>query len=248
MSFANTSTVNSSTDSKVVIITTGEYAPWTSEAVNQSGYVNHIIKEAFAKEGYDVVFKYYPWKRAYNMAKTGEVDATSFWFADKKHKNDFLASATVMTERTVFFHIKTTDFRWEKLEDLKELQIGATLGYTYTKEFWDLKEKKKLHIQAVPDDITNFKKLFNDRIDLFPIGMVAGYEILNKEFKSSFSNLITCNAKPLTKTTGHLLFPKKNLQRSQHLLKIFNQGLQKLEQEGKVDQYFDSLLRGGYSK
>lgn len=59
--------------SKTVSITTGEYPPWTGAALQNNGYVNHIISEAFASVGIETTFIYMPWKRAFEEAKQGSM-------------------------------------------------------------------------------------------------------------------------------------------------------------------------------
>ena len=64
---------------ETVRIASGEYAPWTSKNIKGAGFTNHVISEAFARVGYRVEFEYYPWKRAFKSAKTGEkFHATSY--------------------------------------------------------------------------------------------------------------------------------------------------------------------------
>ena len=41
----------------------GEWPPYTSEKLMHEGVASLLIKEAFALEGVDVTFEYYPWKR-----------------------------------------------------------------------------------------------------------------------------------------------------------------------------------------
>ena len=65
---------------ETVEITTGEYAPWTSESLKHGGFSTHIITEAFKLEGYEVNFTFYPWKRVYEAAKDGKrFHASSWW-------------------------------------------------------------------------------------------------------------------------------------------------------------------------
>jgi len=133
------------------------------------------------------------------------------------------------------------------LSDLKNYRIGATGGYTYTKEFWDAAESKQLTIDVATTDRQNFQKLLSGRIDIFPSGLVSGHSVLQKEFDKSASNLISFNSKPLSETTGHLLFPKTG-KKSENLLQVFNQGLAKIKKKGIYNKFTDDLLAGKYSQ
>jgi polar amino acid transport system substrate-binding protein len=136
---------------------------------------------------------------------------------------------------------------WKTLDDLKNYKFGATRGYTYTKEFWEAEESKRLDADVTDSDRQNFKKLLAGRIDIFPSGLVNGYSILRKEFDASESDLISFHPKPLSKTTGHLALTRSS-KNSGNLLRIFNQGLAELKKEGLYNKFRDDLLAGKYSQ
>ncbi|MBK8969928.1 MAG: hypothetical protein IPM37_00615 [Hahellaceae bacterium] len=68
---------------QIVRISTGEYAPYTSQHATHGGFVNRVIHAAFATQKREVEFVYYPWKRALEEAAMGNAQASSFWFIDK---------------------------------------------------------------------------------------------------------------------------------------------------------------------
>ncbi len=233
---------------EVVLISTGEYAPWTGKALRHNGFVNHVITEAFKRGGYSAQYTYYPWKRNYQQAKLEKFHATSYWYKSKDRENDFYYSDPISTEKLVFFHLKSNPMiDWDTLNDLRKYRIGATNGYTYTKEFWDAEKSKKLEIQTTNSDAQNFLKLLKGRIDIFPATLLTGKSILQKEFDIAKSTLITFHPKPLSETTGHLLFPKSR-EDSEKLIQLFNKGLAMLKKEGLYDKFMDDLLAGKYSK
>jgi polar amino acid transport system substrate-binding protein len=146
-----------------------------------------------------------------------------------------------------FFHLKSNPIKdWQTLDDLKNYKFGATRGYTYTKEFWTAVESKRLQVDVTDSDKQNFKKLFAGRIDIFPSGLVNGYNFLQKEFHVGKSHLITYHSKPLSKTTGHLAFTRSR-KNSEELRQIFNQGLAELKEEGLYDEFVLDLLAGKYN-
>ncbi len=233
---------------EIISISTGEYSPFTGKTLKHNGFVNHVITEAFKREGYIVKYKYYPWKRSYEQAKNGISHATSYWYKSKEREKDCYYSDSISIEKLVFFHLKSNPMKdWHTLEDLKNYKIGATRGYTYIKEFWDAAKSKKLSVQVTNTDKQNIEKLLIGRIDIFPVGLVVGYNIIQKEFDASISHLITFHPKPLSETTGHMLFSRSRKD-SEKLLRIFNQGLAKLKKEGSYDKFMDDLLAGKYTQ
>jgi polar amino acid transport system substrate-binding protein len=231
-----------------ITIATGEYSPFSSSALQENGYVNHVITRAFSQEGIDVTFKYLPWKRAELATKNGDYSATSFCYRSDEREKHFYYSDTVNNEKTVFFYRKDKPLKeWSTLSDLSDFSIGATIGYTYTKEFWAAAESKKLRINQVAKDQVNMKKLITSRIDLFPAGIVLGNTLLHDNFDVGMASTIDYNAKPLVSVTGHVLFPKASPD-SKRLLTLFNKGLESLTESGELAKLYDRLVSGGYKK
>jgi polar amino acid transport system substrate-binding protein len=233
---------------EIITIATLEYAPWTGKNLKSNGFVNHVISEAFQRRGYTVKFTYLPWKRAVTETKNGQYSALSYAYWSKDREKEFFLSDPISEEKIVLFHLKSNPIKdWKTLDDLKNYKFGATRGYTYTVEFWKAAESKRLKVDVTNTDKQNFKKLLAGRIDIFPSGLVNGNSILQKEFDASKSHLLSFHPKPLSKTTGHLAFTKSR-KNSESLLRIFNQGLAKLKQEGLFDKFMDDLLAGKYSQ
>jgi len=233
---------------ETVTIATGEYPPFASKNLKHYGFTSQVVKEAFAKSGYNVIFKFVPWKRALESTKILKYDATSFWFVTEDKQKIFHYSDPIFEEKTAFFHLKTTKLpEWKTLSDLSKFRFGATRGYSYTKEFWEAGKNGTLKIEEASSDKTNFKKLLKERIDIFPSGIVVGYGILNQSFDNAMVNKLTYHHKILRSSTTHVLFPKKGT-KSKKLLKAFNDGLIKLRREGLYDKYEDNLMEGRYKK
>jgi polar amino acid transport system substrate-binding protein len=239
--------VYSASAEEIITISTLEYHPWTGKNLKFNGFVNHVITEAFQRSGYTVKYTYLPWNRGVKETKSGIYPALSYVYFSKDREKEFYLSDPISEEKIVFFHLKSNPIKdWKTFDDLKNYKIGATRGYTYTKEFWKAAELKRLKVELTDNDIQNFKKLFAGRIDIFPSGRVNGYMILQKEFEIGKSDLLTFHPKPLSNTTGRLAFTRSRKD-SENLLRIFNQGLAKLRKEGLYDKLLDDLLTGKYS-
>ena len=91
---------------ETVTISTSQWSPYITSVSPQYGSMSTIINEAFANVGIKVEYVFLPWARAYEGAKSGEVDATSYWYKDEKHERDFLYSDPLTTDEVVFFRLK----------------------------------------------------------------------------------------------------------------------------------------------
>lgn len=240
--------VYSASAAEIITVSTLEYHPWTGKNLKFNGFVNHVITEAFQQGGYTVKYTYLPWNRAVKETKSGNYSALSYVYFSKDREKEFYLSDPISEEKIVFFHLKSNPIKdWETLEDLKSYKFGATRGYTYTKEFWDAANTKRITVDVTNSDLQNFKKLLAGRIDIFPSGLVNGQSILRKEFDASESDLLSIHPKPLSKTTGHLAFTKRR-KNSASLVRIFNLGLAQLKKEGEYNKFRDDLLAGKYSQ
>ena len=246
--FGSSLNVYSASTEKTVTIATLEYPPWTGEKLKHDGFVNHVITESFQLMGYTAAYTYLPWKRGLAETRDGKYSALSYVYLSKERGKEFYLSDPISEEKIVLFHLKSNPIRdWTTLDDLKNYKFGATRGYTYTKEFWEAAESKRLEVDETDSDEQNFKKLLAGRIDIFPSGLVNGYSILKKEFDAGTSDLITFHPKPLSQTTGHLAFSRSRKD-SENLLRVFNQGLAELKKRGLYDKFREDLLAGKYSQ
>ncbi|WP_168188274.1 ABC transporter substrate-binding protein [Hahella sp. CCB-MM4] len=235
-----------SVQADTIRIGTGEYAPWTTESSEHFGLVNRIVAEAFRRQGFTVDFVFVPWVRARADTESGRFDASSFWFRRPEYETQYLLSDTIFVQREVFFHLKQTKLpSWNSLEDLKDRVFGATIGYSYTQEFWDMAKGKILQVEETSSDLVNFRKLVRGRIDVFPCEEVTGWRILNKEFDRGIANLVTTQDKPLRTAEATLLMIRDKPE-SVRLIDLFNQALEKMKADGTIDRYYDDMLGGVY--
>lgn len=237
------------TAADTIRITSGEYAPWTSESLKHGGFANHVVAEAFELEGYQVKFTFYPWKRTYEAAKSGDrFQASSWWYTSEERAEFFYYSKPLLKDDTVFFFLKSNPIPdWKTLDDLKDIRIGATAGYTYTPEFWDAKESGRLNIQEAASDELNFRKLLKGRIDAFPTSDLVGQKLLKEEFSPEEAEQVTFHPQPLMSLPGHLLTSRKS-ENAEQLLDDFNRGLNKLRESGHYDEMRESLIAGEYDQ
>ncbi len=230
---------------ETIRLTNGEWTPWLSKELKYYGLASRIVTEAFALEGVKVEYRFFPWKRSYEAAKKGEWDGSVIWSRQSDREKAFYFSETVLNGKLVFFHLKNNKFDWKDIEDLKRVKIGAVIGYTYGENFDNAVKTGKISIQYVPKDVQNFAKLLAGRIQIFPVELDVGYEMINNNFKPDEAKLFTHHPKPIRVTSFHLILSRK-VKRNKRMLILFNKGLKRLYESGKVDQYIAEAMRGEY--
>ncbi len=231
-----------------ITITSGFYAPWSGKKLFEGGFINQLISEAFLSQGYKVTFRYLPWKRAYAEVKSGMYPASAYWYYSKDNERNFIHSDAIYTESIYFMYNKTRPLKhWETLDDLAELTIGATDGFTYTSDFWSKVKSKKLKVELTTSNGVNMRKLVKRRVDLVPIERHVAYHIVRRDYGELALKDIDFNPKPLAIKTDHLLFSRKHPD-SLKLVAVFNKGLSIIKGNGKISELEERLLKGGYDK
>lgn len=147
----------------------------------------------------------------------------------------------------MLFHLKTRQVNWETLDDLKAYKFGLTLGYTYSDEFVKMVNGGEIQGEWIPTDVQNFTKLLKSRIDIVPIAEAVGLYLLSRDFPPEQRARITYNTRPLVVQTAHLLFPKSRAD-SKKYLALYNKGIEILKADGILENYYDKMIMGWYSK
>lgn len=223
------------TPEAVIQISNGEWAPFMGKDLPHHGFVSRIVADAFAMEGVRVEYGFYPWARAYFLAQHGQVDASIGWYRTPERERDFLFSDAVFVESQVLFFLKDKPLFWKTLADLRNRNIGATLGYTYGAEFQAMEESKAINVERTPSDEQNLKKLLAGRIDAVIISQAVGERLL-KTLDGTSAARIGLDPRPVNAGPLHVIFPRKQPQ-SGDWLRRFNRGLKKLKATGAADRY-----------
>ncbi len=232
---------------KSITLTAGNYPPYQSPNLKHYGVVSRIVSEAFALEGVEVTYKFLPWKRAYKYILEGKLDGVGYATKKSSRLEHFYFSEPVFEKKRAFFHLKSTQFDWNNIEDLQGLKIGALLGYSYSDEFDEADAIGLITTQRVNTHQQNMTKLAHgNRIDIALSTIDQGYYALQQVYPEDIE-LVTYHPKMLQTAGMHLMLSKK-VDKNKELVEVFNRGLKKLKQSGKYDQYFMESQRGDYIK
>jgi polar amino acid transport system substrate-binding protein len=229
----------SASASQTLNFSTGEWPPYTSEKDPHARVLQTIVTEVYKLANIDVLYHYYPWKRALRSANEFEVEGTLPWsWSAKREEIYYYSKQPIIMTRTVFFHLKSQEVKWDTFEDLKKYTIGGNLGYRST----DVLLENNIDLELVETEPQNFKKLLRGRIDLTPSSLFVGYYIINNLFSKSKALLFTNTTKQLLPENGvHLLIPK-NHPRGKEIINTFDREFENLVKSGMYDKIIDDFL------
>ena len=225
------------TANEVIKLTTGEWAPYTIEKDQKGGVLQKIVSESLKQEQIDVEYIFYSWKKAYKLAKEVEVDGTIPWFKTPEREIDFLYSKNaILRTKTVFFHLKSLDFKWKAYEDLKNYNLGETLGFKTAK----ILDEKGLKVQLAESEKEKYKKLLTGEIEVTSASQLVGYNIIKNNFSPKDALKFTNHPKKVYPGTGIYFLVSKKHPRAQELVDKFDKGLNKLIRSGRYLQLVKS--------
>lgn len=226
---------------RVVRIANGEWPPYSGENLAYYGLASRIVTEAFKREGVTVHYGFFPWRRAYLLAMTSGWDGTAVWSRNDERAQHFYYSDPVVESDTVFFHLKTTRFSWNSIDDLSGYVVGVTNGYYYHPALDSAIKAGKVHVQVGASDEQNLRKLLAGRIDVFPIERLVAMALLRAHFTPEEAARLTFNSKRVNVEQLHLLLGKQRPE-NRELIDEFNKGLKKLRDEGRIDLFMKETL------
>ncbi|MBR9706422.1 amino acid ABC transporter substrate-binding protein [Candidatus Pacearchaeota archaeon] len=229
-----------------IIIASGEWSPYVSENLLQEGVVSRIVRESFELKGFEVEYVYLPWARSMEEAKIGKYHGTFPWIKTTEREESFYYSVPIAYQKNVFFHRKDTDFNWATLQDLKNLTIGANSDYSYGEEVTQEINNGTLTVEYIVDDKANIKKLLAKRVDIVIADLDATSAII-KKLTEQEQEQITYHPRDITQDPLYLLLTK-SITENKETMEIFNSGFKRLQESGKIEQYWNESRNGEYTQ
>ncbi len=226
-------------------LTIGKWQPYFSKSAPHYGFASHIVTEAFALVSVDVDYGFFPWKRTMKLARDGKWNGSAVWLDTEERRVDFFYSDPTAPGTNSFFHLKSYQFDWNGFEDLKDVRIGATLGYSYGPAFDAADKAGTIKVQRAPNDETSLRKLLKGRIDAFAGNLLVTYAQIRDTVTAEEAVLFTHHPKHISQIPLHVLF-SKNVPGMEQMRDRFNEGLRMLKVSGRWDQMIADGLAGKY--
>lgn len=231
-------------ETPVLRITNGEWPPYLSKSLPHHGVASRIVSEAFAVAGIRVEYGFFPWNRAFQLARSGQWDGTAVWLSSPERERDFFLSDAVVEASYVFFYRRDQPFDWKTVDDLAGLRIGATLEYDYGPAFQQAEREGRLRVERVASDEQNFSRLLARRIQVFPMDREVGLTLLRQHFSAAEREALAWHPLPLRVDALRLLLNRKNPANAGHMQR-FNAGLKQLRERGSIQRFLEEARATG---
>ncbi|HSH01483.1 MAG TPA: transporter substrate-binding domain-containing protein [Anaerolineae bacterium] len=219
-----------------LILTTGEWAPFVGEELDNYGLVAEVVSAVGQEMGVDITYEWHPWARTYQQAVDAKVWGTFPFSHNEERAQEMLFSDPIMdTPATVFFYYQEEPTTIQTPQDLQDLRLGGVLGYFYATLF----EEAGLNYELTATGEQSLEKLRLGRIDLYPEVEAVGWHQIRNNFPDEIDNFGTMyfpwpvedNEQP-----GIYLLVSPDYPQAEQLLTEFNIALQTIKDNGTYDQ------------
>jgi polar amino acid transport system substrate-binding protein len=239
-------------DAKEFIISTGQWAPYTSKDVPYGGLCNHIISLAMDRINKKYSFKYFPWKRASKTLENGAVDGSSCWIKNQERLKKYLYTSPLIVQKTYFIYFKSRKPIWNKYKDLNKYRVLDTRGYSYGEAYDQAKKEGLFDTNIINSDIQGIKMILANRADMIAIEGSVYRELIKKAVKNGDvtqkdADNLAVHPKIINQKLLHLILSKKRENEWKEFIPKFNKALGELIREGKIKELEEKNLKGFYS-
>lgn len=225
-------------------LTNGEWPPYLSQKLPHHGAASHIVREAFANEGIEVEYGFFPWNRSYILAQRGVWDGTVVWVKTPEREQNFLYSDVVITDTEYLFHLKSVPLHFTDMASLTGKKVGATLHTAYP-TLERAQEDGLLQIERYGNYNLLYRRLLNKRVDAIPHVKQVGKYFQRTSLSEAEQQQITHSPLVLQTRQYHLILNRVS-PRNVELLKRFNKGLRQLRENGRYQAILAALEDGHY--
>lgn len=133
------------------------------------------------------------------------------------------------------FFIRKEDlgkYKFNSMEDLKGLTIGATKEFSYTPEFWKAGNEGLFKLDIIVKNNLQISKLLNKRFDMVPMNTLITYYELKK---SGIISKVDFLPTPLKKSSYYNVFVKKSdYPNLEELVKKYDEVLKEMKEDGTL--------------
>ena len=191
------------------------------------GLAPELVKAVFAAEGIEIVFRTLPFARCMHDAKSGKLAGCFNATITEENRYQYHWHDTPMFEED----LASEPQRDLKLTSLEGKRVGITLGYTYPTDF--MENPRIIRFQA-KSDAQILEMLVRGRVDDILMNGMPGYlKIQQKQLTGKVVKVGKLS------TDGFWLAFSRNAPQGETLAKRFEQGLQKIKNNG----IYETLIR-----
>jgi polar amino acid transport system substrate-binding protein len=183
-----------------------DWPPYTGAKLAEQGISSQVVKAVFAKAGINTTFKFLPWQRAVDTARS-DASFVGYFPEYADPSSPCLFSDPIGSGPLGFAELSAKPINWSALSDLKNVKIGVVAGYVNTADFDRMAAAGELKTDVATSDELNLLKLANGRFDLAVVDQnVMQYLLQTSPKLKPLAAKLQFNNKLLEEKTLHVCF------------------------------------------
>ncbi|WP_163836230.1 substrate-binding periplasmic protein [Spartinivicinus ruber] len=195
-------------------IAIAEWPPYAVKSEQVGGKYAKRVIDSLEVAGFSAQLIWYDsWLTAYNRTLAAKNDASIFWVCNLERAEHFFYSNPFQVVQTVMFHLKSNNYQWKDLSDLKDHgPFGVTASYYYGDNFSNAAKKYNFELREVRLESLVFNLLIYGRVNYVPTDILNGFELIERYVPKESQSYITYNPKPIEEGYLHFIVSKRHPQ------------------------------------
>lgn len=224
---------------KVIIATDAAFPPmeFVDASKNITGFDIDMLNAIAKVEGFEVEYKNTAWDGIFSGLESGDYDAiiSSVTITEKRQETYDFSDPYINAGQIVTVLVDNTDIKSDK--DLSGKVVGAQIGTTGALV---VQEMPNVTLKEYDNIDLAFLDLANRNVDAVVVDtpVAADYALASDQFKGKLKIV----GDPFTEEYYGLVVKKGAMQ---DLLKLFNDGLKKIQADGTYDKIYAKWISGG---
>ncbi len=209
-----------------LLFAAAEWPPYTGTGLRGGGLAAEIVTEAFQRVGYRVEFKVFPWLRAQNMVRNGQLDGMGIAWYTRERAGHMAYSRPYLKTEIVLIKHRDDQRYYDTPEQLDNKHFGVLRGYGYR----NLVDSDGVRTTVLDNLEQSFHMLAKKRIDLtLEERLNAGHRL--SQLPADIREAIAFVPRPLEVKDLHLTI-SHNRKDHQRIIADFNRGLKLIVEDG----------------
>ena len=216
--------------SEPLSIVGNSWPPYVEKTHETKGLAMEIVATALQQKGYQPRINIETWSRVLEGVEIGVYDVVAAIWKTPERENKLLFSNPYLVNQVKFIKMKSTEAKYQSLDDLTGYLIGVVKDYAYDEAFLQSKILIKIPQNHI---VQNLLKLTKGEIDL-TLGdeRALRYEI--NHYMRGYAPQLEFLSKPLSQRSLHIAVSKQN-QNAKKIVTDFNQAITKMTKDGSLD-------------
>lgn len=234
---SNNETIEEKHMPEALVIAGGEWKPYVSKELPEHGFTTEIVKRAFEVSEVKVKVEFYSWPRALKVVQAHKAFGTYPWYFKEYRRETYKFSEPFIKTEEKLIYMKGNSkipASYHSLDELKHLKFGGLKDYSHIK----ILRENGIEVDVSIEDINAIKKLYNGRIDTFPINPTVAMYIIRHEYPEEVDQFAFME-RPLDPLDVMGLIVDKNYPEAEKYLEAFNSGLKTMKASGEYDKILE---------